>query len=810
MQITDLLARLRNVTGHADGGYLAACPAHADRTPSLRLWHGENGTVRVTCRSGCTADAVRRAMRVNWTDMFNVTGDGPRVSAGRPAPAGSGPIAALAVYTEATNAALADFENPASESARRYLGTRFGLDLDTAADLMVGVDHGGSTHPFPYLSGTYRAYPRLTVPLTGFDNVVRGLQGRDLTGQCPARWVSLSNPDGGRWGAYGWFPGRGGFGTTVICEGPGDALTAVALGYNAVAIRGASLAGNPELAAELAEGLRGMHVVIAGDQDQAGQGFTERLAAGLAEHGIDAYRLDIPVSGGDLTDWRAADLRAFPDALHRAVKAARPVRTVDAEAERRAAVLSERTGADFVSREQGVQALEMLGSLVDRFGESDAMHAYALVAWTNGRIKFSPGLGFYAWDGRVWVRSATLVRQQIHRMGAALALAGNPKAARAFLNTSGIESIMTELKSVPSVYIAATAFDSQPDLLSFRNGTVNLRTGHLRPHDPDDLLTYCLDLDYRPEARCPRWESFLGEIFPGHPELSGYMRRLIGYGVTGHTSEQAFVVLFGGGANGKSVLTDTLTHVFRALVQTTPFATFEEKPSGGIPNDLAALRGCRLALASEGESGRPMSEAVLKRTTGKDMISARFLRQEFFEYKPSFLLLLATNHKPKFRSQDAGLWRRVKLVPFARYFAPQERDHTLDAKLLLEAEGIAAWAVRGAIDWYRDGLCDPEVITGAVKDYKQTSDQLAGFFPDVLEPCPEGTVMDGTDAFNAYLTWCEAENLPGRERWTRRTFYSALEERGIPRKRVTKGMALVGIREARPAGSTRASGIFAH
>ncbi|MEU7584447.1 phage/plasmid primase, P4 family [Streptomyces sp. NPDC041068] len=809
MLFADLLGRFDQVTGEGDGGYAALCPGHQDSRPSLRIWRGEDNKVRLTCRAGCDTADVIAAVRLGWGDLFDATGPGATVPAERPQLVPVALTAGLAAYVDRASLALGDYAAEWPERARDYLADRFGLDMDTAAELGLGVDDGHQGEGFAYLSRAYRSFARLTVPLVGFDGVTRGLQGRDLTGKCPGRWLSLINPRGHRWAPYGVMRGTGGWGTVLITEGPGDGLTAVACGYDAVAVRGASLAGSPELVQELAEGLRGQLVIICGDNDRAGSGFSARLAEGLSAHGVTAYVLDIPHQGDDLTDWRTRDPSGFPDALHRAVKAARPARdTAEVQEAERSAELAHRTGADSVSRDQGSEAARILADLVGQYGESDAMNAHALVAFNNGTIRYAAGLGFYTWNGSVWVRSDMRVRQEIHRMGAALVLAGQNQLARGFTMTSRIDALLTELCSVPNVSIGATDFDDRPDLLNFKNGTVDLRTGLMRAHDQADLLTYALDINYNPNATCPRWESFLAEIFPGMPDMPAYIQRLVGYGITGHTTEQGFGVLWGKGANGKSVLVDTLTSVFRAIARTTPFSTFEERKSGGIPNDIAALRGARLVMASEGESGKPMSESILKRVTGKDMISARFLRQEFFEFRPSFLLLLATNHKPKFKSQDEGLWRRVKLIPFTRWFAPEERDPALDRKLLAEAEGIAAWAVRGAVSWYRDGLRDPQVITGASQEYRETSDPLAGFLPGVLEWADDSVTMSGNDAFNTYLEWCEAENLPGRERWTRQAFYSAMEERGAVKRRTNKGISLGGLRLADESPDAIGPGIF--
>jgi putative DNA primase/helicase len=751
--------------------------------------------------------------------MFKATGDSLTVPAERAELVTGTHSEMLARYVDMSSLRLFDWTSELAERARGYMLRRFGLDDDTASELGIGLDAGGPpSDVLPFLSRTFLAYPRLTVPLRGFDGQPRGLQGRDLSGDCPGRWVSLMNPEGYRWTPYGVFRGQGGYGVVLVTEGPGDALTAVSCGYDAVAIRGASLATSPDLIAELAAGVRGSQVIICGDNDAAGNGFTKRLADGLAAHGVPVATLEVPYAGADLTDWRErVGPRAFPVLLHEAVKGAQTVpgahgiATPDGD-----------TGALVPDADEARRAVRMVTDLMERYGSSDVLNAHALVTFTGGRIKYAPGLGFYVWSGATWEKSETRVRQAIHYMGAALTVAaaeksaehrakgGDPgkddpgeklrKIAKGFTLTRNIDSLMRELRAVPSVAVEADAFDAREHLLSFRNGTVDLRTGLLRDHDKADMITYALDLDYNPNATCPRWEQFLLEIFPGNPELADYFRRLCGYGVTGSVAEQCFAVLWGKGANGKSVATDTLTSVFRPISKTTPFATFEEKSSGGIPNDLAALRSARFVMASEGESGKPMSEAVLKRVTGKDEIAARFLRQEFFTFKPTFLLMLATNHKPKFRGQDEGLWRRVKMIPFKRWFAPEERDHTLDQKLLAESEGIAAWAVRGAVEWFAGGLQDPSVIAEATKEYRETSDALAGFFPGVLEPCDEGCTMDGSAAFNAYLEWCEAENLPAKERWTRRAFYGAMDERGVTRRKRAQGIVLIGCRMAGQGG----------
>lgn len=804
MDFSRFLARFGEVQEDM-GGYLVPCPAHDDGRPSLFLTLKDTGALLVYCRAGCDREAVLKALSLEPRDLFGWTpGDRATVVTGGKSLPGPdvADVASLRVWLDA---AAARWNHPAYftlvESGEEYLRDRFGVDIPTMERLGLGLSPRGCSDPFDYLSPRFRSFPRLVVPLYDFDGVAKGAQGRDLSGECSARWVSLANrrtKDDTHpiaWGKYGVLRGGADYGVYVITEGPSDGLTVAAVGYDALVVRGAGIAANAAMVDEIANGLRGSAVVIAGDNDKSGRKFTETLGAALRERGVPASWLVIPNAGDDLTDWRKRDKAGFPDVLHRAVREAAPIEPPSGpERPVQGRVVAKGAGMDSITRDDGTRAGSILDDLTATYGESDSMRAHALVEFCGGRIRHARGLGFWVWNGRVWEPGDTRVRQAIHAMGAALMLAGRTKEARWYGTTVRIDALITELRAVPSVAVSADVFDARPELLTFRNGTVDLRTGELRDPDMRDMLTRFVDMDYDPSAIAPRWESFVREIFPAHPELADYMRRLVGYGITGDTSEQCFAVLWGKGANGKSVLTDTLTHVFRDIAKTTPFATFEEKASGGIPNDLAALRGARLVMASEGESGKPMAEAVLKRVTGTDMISARFLRQEFFEFKPAFLLMLATNHKPRFKGQDDGLWRRVKLIQFARFFAPHERDHNLTTVLKSEAAGIIAWAVRGAVEWYRDGLQDPAVVREATREYRETSDPLAEFYPGTLVPDPDGKVL-GADAYRAYQDWWDENNFPGKA-WSRPGFYSAMEERGAVKHKYNTGIHLLGVRLA--------------
>ena len=781
MKLSEFLAKFAHVEDQ-DDGYLAHCPAHEDTDPSLRI--GVSDTkVLLKCRAGCPTPEVLDALGMSMRDLATMKVDNAsapkRRATSTDAPASPGAVARLAVEVDEAHARLMTDE---AEPVRKYAADRFGVTDDDAQRLRLGAvkDRSGW---------------RLLVPFMDQDGVARGYQARALADKAKVRWMGPKSPeDGGSWAKVGFMPGSAGWSEVLVCEGPGDALTAACLGYDAIIIPGAAHAKNASVVAQVANIAGSRKVVIAGDGDEAGWDFSAAFSRALLAEDAAAAVLAVP-DGEDLTSWRERD----------------PEGTEMIAAIRRAKVA--------ISTRAYGRALDEEKYPLDDSGQARWLRDYIRKAGRD--IRYTNEAGFMLLTDGVWKRDTLdetrafaqeAASDMVKRAQAWLEAASDEgdedaekdamkrlKYAKRYGNAIPMDSALKQLKALRDVAAQYEDFDTNPDLLAFRNGVVNLRTGELMPHSATFMLTHRLDFDYRPEASAPRWEKFLEEVFPNHPELPAYLQRLVGYGITGRTEEQCFVVLHGFGANGKSVFTDTLTEVFRDVTVTTGFSTFEQKPAGGIPNDLAALKGARLVMASEGEAGKPMAESVLKRVTGRDLISARFMRKEFFEFRPSFLLFLSSNHKPRFRGQDDGLWRRVKMIPWERYFRRSERDIHLGDKLLTEREGIAAWAVRGAMQWYADGrLSEPESITSATDAYRVESNPINGFLPgEFVLTGNDDDAIPGAELWQAYMNWVEEENLPARERWTRRGFYGALRDSfGLKQGRTGGRATFRGIRAA--------------
>lgn len=401
---------------------------------------------------------------------------------------------------------------------------------------------------------------------------------------------------------------------------------------------------------------------------------------------------------------------------------------------------------------------------------------------------------WFIWDGTRWVEDDT---GEIERRAKATVATIYEEAAQATdddeRKRTGKWAIASEAKkrisdmialtkSEPGIPVKHDDLDSDPWLLNCRNGTIDLRTGRLMPHDRKNLCTKRINIDYDPANLCVRWDRFLAEIMGNDPEMVAFLCRADGYSLTGDVSGQCLFFAYGGGENGKSTYLETKLLLLGEYGQKAPTEMIMLKNNnGGVPNDVARLVGKRFVVAAEIEGERRLAESLVKDLTGGDRLVARFMRQEFFEFEPSHKLWIYGNHKPIIKGTDRGIWRRINLIPFLVSFTGKQKDEQLKEKLRAELPGILAWMVRGCLEWQAKGLQPPAKVMAATDNYRAEMDVIAAF---VEECCVINTnaYVGFSELYNAYRQWCEQYH----ERFERnRTFGNALSERGFTAERGT-------------------------
>lgn len=389
------------------------------------------------------------------------------------------------------------------------------------------------------------------------------------------------------------------------------------------------------------------------------------------------------------------------------------------------------------------------------------------------------------WDGHRWRTEDTLAATDLIRCVCrhAAVHADNPKIA-AKLATSGTVGGVERLARADRRHAATTAeWDDDPWLLNTPGGVVDLRTGRQRTHDRADRMTKITTAT--PSGVCPIWQQFLVEVTGGDADLQAYLQRMAGYTLTGSTQEHALFFLYGTGANGKSVFVNTLATILGDYAANAPMDTFMETRTDRHPTDMAGLRGARFVAAIETEQGRRWAESKVKNLTGGDKISARFMRQDFFEFFPQFKLVVAGNHKPAIRNIDEAMKRRLHLIPFTITVPPERRDKHLQQKLLAERDGILAWAVQGCLDWQRLGRLDPpQQVLEATEEYFEAEDALGRWLD---ERCVRETNAKSLSAelFNDWKQWADAA---GEFIGSQKRFSDLLITRGVEKWRNPSGL----------------------
>jgi len=425
---------------------------------------------------------------------------------------------------------------------------------------------------------------------------------------------------------------------------------------------------------------------------------------------------------------------------------------------------------------------------------TDLGNAERFVDAHRDRVLWCPARkSFLCWDGRryAWdergeaVKLAHLTARRIFHEAAHTEDEDEQKKIAGFAavsqNTTRIKAMLTEAK--PYLAVGMEELDRDPWLVNCRNGTLDLRTGRLKDHDPADRITKIVPVDYDPEASCSRFLRFLKETLVDDAVIK-FVKRYSGYTLTGITRERLVAILYGFGKNGKTTLVELLRDVMGDYATNTDTETLLMKRYQGVGNDVAALKGARFVSAAEVEQGRRLAESKVKQLTGRDTVTARFLFGEPFNFGPEFKLWLSTNNKPVIQGTDDAIWDRIRLIPFTQRFDGERQDPKLPEKLRGEMAGVLAWMVEGCLEWQEHGLEEPKTVADATKQYREEMDTLASFLDEACVIGASYRVL-AERLYQRYAMWCDNS---GERKDPKKAFVARLQERGFTRRRETSGV----------------------
>lgn len=430
------------------------------------------------------------------------------------------------------------------------------------------------------------------------------------------------------------------------------------------------------------------------------------------------------------------------------------------------------------------------------FTPTDTGNAEHLVTDHGDNIRFCYGKDkWYTWTGKLWKKDEDeklqrLAKRTVRKIYTqAWKIEDDEKRKKASKwalsckSRSKRDSMIHLARAEDGVHTLPQDYNQDPFLLNCTNGTLDLRTGELRPHQREDMLSKIIDTDFDPEATAPRWEQFLWEVTDEDEDLMKCLQRCIGYALTGDCREDAFFMLYGAGSNGKSTFLETISSLLGPYAVTTEFSTFLIQRNEKVRNDIAALHGKRFVSSMEVEKGKKFAESLLKTLTGRDTISTRFLFHEFFTFKPEFKIFLSVNHRPGISGTDHAIWRRVKLIPFTVRFPEEEQDKELPSKLKEELPGILSWAVKGCLDWQSEGLFFPDKVKDAIEDYKTDMDLIGPFLADCCKLYPDNKEFyeKTSDLYSVYISYCK---INGDDILKKNQFSSSIKERGLTPQRI--------------------------
>jgi putative DNA primase/helicase len=447
------------------------------------------------------------------------------------------------------------------------------------------------------------------------------------------------------------------------------------------------------------------------------------------------------------------------------------------------------------SVDNGRPPSDVNGLLPDAVNFTDVGNGKRLAREHRGDIRYChPWKKWLVWDKTHWSFDETgeisrRAKQTISRMLSDAAQCED-RAKRAALVQHAIESenitrlnaMIKAAESEPGLPVLPSQLDKDIWLFNTRSGTVDLRTGLIRPHSRDDLITRVAPVQYHTEPGhdCPNWDGFLKQILTDSPELIGFVRRLLGHCLSGDVSEQILPIFYGVGANGKSTLLNLMLFIMGEYAMKAPPDLLMVKHNDSHPTERADLFGRRFVVANETEDGRRLAEALVKDLSGGDRVRARRMREDFWEFVPTHKIVLATNHRPIIRGTEHAIWRRIRLVPFTVIISDEEQDKRLLEKLQAEAPAILRWLITGCLEWQRIGLGLPDDVRAATDEYRRAEDLFGSF---VAECCVVGdhVHVSSTELLDAYKSYSGDKSV------TSRRLRQQLIDHGLHSARITAG-----------------------
>ena len=428
--------------------------------------------------------------------------------------------------------------------------------------------------------------------------------------------------------------------------------------------------------------------------------------------------------------------------------------------------------------------------------ETDYDNARRLIQHHGQDFRYCPETAtWYEWTGGCWQKSIGGVERRAIETARSL----YPEAAkitedsarqhflqhvRYSLSRKGIVNAIWVAQHQQEVSVRLDQLDSDPMLLTVVNGSLNLKTGELRPHRREDLTTKLAPVEYRADAKAPRFQKFLKRIHPKNSTRK-FLQRVLGYAVTGAVFEKIVLILYGSGDNGKTTFLEIVRYVlgdYAGQILINTLMANRGEVSAAARSDLADLRGKRFVTSSEAEAGQELAEAQLKYLTGMGRIKAKRMRKDHFEFDPTHKLLIDANHKPVIRGTDDAIWNRILLLPFEVKIPKGEQDGQLLDRLKVEASGILRWLVEGCLAWQTEGLAPPEEIRSAVAAYRLKMDPVARFLSCCVQGPRSQVTKDGLHKY--FLAWCDKSD---EKPISKRSFGGKLRAKGFETFRGTGG-----------------------